>query len=221
MLNVVRGLQRLPLLGALGTVMLGVAAHADDQQTSRRTRAIKFTSRPIAESLLPDDEIVTLPRLGAGGMITEIDTADEVLAAAVPYTTIALVDVTGVSPLLTSEGTIIRTQFVGSVAEVLSTGARRPSTDHVRPGQIIEFTNVGGEVAIRGVIVRADPVVDYAYPKRYLAILGAKSHENGWTMPLSPPLLLTQDTLTAVVPAASLLTGLRLEGIRAAIKKHR
>lgn len=163
-------------LVALGVcaVMLGVAtAHSGDQARTRRTRVIDFTGRPIAESLRPDDDIVVIREFGESIGVDPIDGHDQALAVVASSTrlTMAVVDVTGVAALLANEGSSVQTKFVARVVEVLSVGAEVKAGDRVQQGQAIEFADVGGEVAIRGVIVRAEPVVDYPYPGRYFVVL--------------------------------------------------
>lgn len=213
----------LVAVGVFATSLVGSAPADAEQARSRRVRTISHTSRPIAESLRPDDDIVVLPRIGAGGTLSEIDTREKMLAAFVAggYATVAIIDVTGVTSLLADGGTVIHTQFVGTVADVLSRGAKLAATDVVEKGQNVEFARPGGEVAIRGVIVREDPVVDYPYPARYVAFLGRRRHENGWGTSLSAPLLLNNGTASAVPPAVSLLEGITLDELRAAIAKRR
>ena len=135
--------------------------------------------------------------------------------------TTAIVTVTGVSGLLANENTWISTKFVATVNEVLKTGKKVGKRDRVSRGQRIEFSLLGGEAAVNGVVVRFQDVVQYPIGRKYLVFLDQLQDENGWSLNASVPLLIEGDRLSAVAPARSELSGGTIIEVRTAIRESR
>jgi hypothetical protein len=211
----------LALLSALGVLVVSIDA-GGQSPSPRKVRTIHITGQPIAESLRPDDEIVELAPLGEGA--SHLRQPPPVLFESSMRrgeSSVVRVDVTGVSGVLAAEGTFVWTKFVGTIVEVLKVGKARGARPAMVVGRAIEFSNVGGEVAIGGVVVRSSFLVQYPYPAQYVAVLNHLQHENGWAVGLSPPLRVLGDTLEPVAPQKSLLTGLSLSEMRRIIKAAR
>jgi hypothetical protein len=188
----------------------------------RHVRKIPFTTRPIAESLRPDDDIVIV-EWDIEDIVAADTTAFEALKVAVAHqlSTTAIVTVTGVSGVLALENSWIHTKFVATVDEVLKTGKDVTGRDRISRGQAVEFFVVGGEAAVNGVVVRAGDVVTYPIGRKYLVFLGRLQDENGFLVQSSEPLLLEGDRLSAVAPAKSKLSGLTLADVAKAVREAR
>jgi hypothetical protein len=202
--------------------VLAVSVDAGGQQTPRKVRTIHITGKPIAESLRPDDEIVELAPLGEGAShLWQPPRALFENAMRQGGSSVVRVDVTGVSGVLAVEGAFVWTKFVSTIVEVLKVGNARGARAAMVVGRAIEFSNVGGEAAIGGVVVRSSFLIQYPYPAQYVVVLNHLQHENGWSVGLSPPLKVQGDTLEPVAPQKSWLTGLRLSDMREIIKASR
>lgn len=209
------------LASTLAVVLVSV--HAGGQSPSPRSvRTIHITGRPIAESLRPDDEIVELAPLGEGA--AHLRQPPRVLfegAMRRGESSVVRVDVTGVSGVLAGEGAFVWTKFVGTIVEALKVGRARGAREALVAGKSIEFSLVGGETAIGGVVVRSSFLVQYPYPAQYLVTLDQLQHENGWSLGLSTPLRVLGDTLAPIAPQKSWLTGLSLSEMREIIEASR
>lgn len=206
---------------AAASAILVATVCAAGQSTPRRVRRIHITAGPIEESLRPDDEIVELAPLGesANLQVSPRELFEHALRQG--DSSVVRVDVTGVSGVLADEGSFVRTKFVGSIVEVLKRGKATGARSAITVGRPVEFSIMGGEVAIGGVVVRSSHLVRYPYPAQYLVVLDYLNFENGWVLSLSPPLRVQGDELAPVAPQGSLLTGLRLSDMRDIIKKVR
>lgn len=210
------------LLSTAALALLVLSVDAGGQQPARRVRTIQATGEPIAKLLRPDDEIVELAPLGEGA--SQLRQPPRVLfenSMRRGDSSVVRVDVTGVSGVLTGEGAFVATQFVGTIVEVLKAGRASGARASLVVGRAVEFSNVGGEVSIGGVVVRSSFLVQYPYPAQYLVVLNHLQHENGWAVGLSPPLRVLGDTLEPIAPQKSWLTGLRLSDMREIIKTSR
>jgi len=192
---------------------LYVSALNAGQVPARRTRTIPFSGKPVAESLLPDDDIVEIAPFGEA--LGRYDEPPRVLfeRGVQRAAMIVEVDVTVVSGVLADEGMFVRTRFVGQVREVIAARNVKPG-DGISVGQPLEFSVGGGEVAIRGVVVRTVLRADYPFPAQYVVVLDHKAQENGWSVGLSPPLLIAGDKASPVAPAKSIIGGLSLREMR-------
>lgn len=193
------------------------------QGRDRHIRTVQFTSKPIAEMLRPDDDIVVVEwNLGIEILDNHLNPSDALQAAvAAPSVTAAIVTVTGVSGVLALENAWIHTKFVAIIDELLKVGKSVQQRNRVARGQAIEFFVHGGEVAVNGVVVRARDVVRYPIARKYLVFLHQKMHENGWTLSSSVPLLIDSERLSAVAPARSDISGLTLADVKKALRASR
>ncbi len=182
-------------------------------QSAPKVRRIGFNGDPIADRLLPDDEVVVITPIGEsiGGFYDQPPAELFKHIAQSRRSTIAVAEVTGVSGVLADEGSIVRTRFVGRVLEVVA--ASNQGMEQIRPGEPLEFSVYGGETVVRGVVVRTERLVVYPSPAKYLVFIDPILTDHGWMVVLAP-LLVTGDALAPVRPAVSLFTGLSLPDMR-------
>lgn len=107
---------RIRLAWATALIVWLVSAAADGQPRPRKVRTSHITGEPIAKSLKPDDEIVELAPLGEGAAhLWQPPRALFESAMRQGDSSVVRVDVTGVSGVLTDEGSFVKTQFVGRI----------------------------------------------------------------------------------------------------------
>lgn len=214
--------KRLRPFAPLALVAAFCSSDLQGQSPSRKVRTINLSGERIAASLRADDEIVEIAPFGEGA--SHLRQPPRVLlenAVRIGGVSIVRVAVTGVSGVLTDEGTFVKTQLVGTIVEVLHVGKNRTARTALAVGRPVEFTVAGGEVAIGGVVVRSSVLVVYPYPAEYVVALDQLQHENGWSVSLSPPLRVEGNDLEPVAPQKSWLTGLNLLDMRNIIKASR
>lgn len=210
---------RIPDIAAhlvVASVLATEGLAAGEQAETRRVRTIVFTGERISTMLRPDDQIVEIAPIPGhqGGDFEE--SAAKLFEGAVRrrVVTVLRMHVTGVSGVLSSEGTFVSTKLVGSIRELIAVGKHPDARTNLVEGRAVEVSVPGGEVSIGGVVVRSQRLVQYPYPAEYVVVLDHLQSENGWAVGLSPPLLVKGDTVGPVVPARSLLDGLGLSEMR-------
>jgi hypothetical protein len=190
------------------------------QALSQRTRTIPFSSRPISESLQPDDQVVIIDREKEGAVFVRQPSARQTIEYAVRSSDLAaVVKVDDVGGILVQGGSWVDTRVAGTISDVLMAGKRR-----VVRGQRLEFLVSGGEMMIGSVRVKAWDKPKVEAQKQYLVFLQGDP-ETGVFYPSYGPRLIEQARVVGR-PQSELggkihdpLDGLTLETVAAEVRR--
>jgi hypothetical protein len=205
------GLLPLTVSGCASATSAALKPPSQVQEPASRIRRIYRMERPIAEALLPDDDIVEVVWEVDETVFDREPTPQQMLRGLGQRADLVVaVDVQDISGVLVDDGKWIATLFTGIVVDVLG----RSGTEFVAAGQPVAAGMGSGESTIGTVRVRAGNVVPYPSNRRYLMFLGQRSSEIlGVFNLIYAPLLIENERLTAVLgPKSNELDG-KLHGM--------
>lgn len=212
------------LLASAAILLIGplaLSATVTEQAPVRRVAAA--VNRPLEDQLLPDDSVVEF-YFFAG----EVDhvlpdrpySRKQVLAKAVTEADQVLVlQLESADSKLIDEGRWIGTRLGFNVIEVM-----KVSHSRIRTGSNVAFEVGGGELRIKGVLVRIQSKVEYKIGQKYLAFLTSpKTPPAGLTSIIQGPhpRLLDGDRLKASSDPEDDLAGFTLSEVRRAVASAR
>jgi hypothetical protein len=190
-------------------------------QATPRVRELRAAEQPIADRLLPGDDIVHIsPDYDVAMPDHVLNAAETIADAASRADLVAIVDVNDVSAALVDNGSWIRTRLAGRVRQILKTSSR--TRKHFSEGNRVELYVTGGELKIGKVIVRAAEVLRLPAHREYLLFM----RDDGASLGLGPtltPLMVDRGLLVDTFPigvrnAATPLNGLALNAVAAQLK---
>jgi hypothetical protein len=193
----------------LAVLLTAGASGLVNAQTGGPVRVLQY--RPdvrIEDQLRPDDSIVEVVD-GANRSTLPGDIGYErVLEDAVARSTLVVdAEVRKWNGLLIERGSWVSTHVIVAVREVL-----RSSEGSVKRGDVLEMWASGGEVTIRNVLVRADPVPRFQTGRRYVMFL-TKHPESQMLITVYSPLLVERGRTASILkPEDRDVTNLRLDG---------
>jgi hypothetical protein len=182
------------------------------QEPGSRVRHIFHGELPIADALLPDDDVVQVDWGIVDVAVFDSEPTPQQMLRVLAQRAelIVAVDMQDIRGVLVDDGKWIATRFTGIVVDVL----RRSGRESVSAGETVVAGMGNGEMTIGTVRVRAGNVVRFPSHRRYLMFLGRRSSELiGAFNVIYPPLLIEHARLTAVLgPKSDKLDG-KLHGM--------
>jgi hypothetical protein len=196
--------------------MLLSAGTAGAQSTSRdnSTRVIEKSAVPIADRLLPSDDVVTVswkPLVSTPP--SGLSKQQRVALAVQTASAVAVVDVDVVSVLPAEGGTWIETILNGRVADVL----KQDPAKRVERGAAFRLHVNGGTLSVGNVVVRTEGSRTFPPSRRYLAFFGMLDEISGdWLAGHSPLLVTGKSVASAPSDPPTSLDGVQLSDVAAA-----
>jgi hypothetical protein len=168
------GLTRAGVVTALWAVSIVVC---DGQAT--HVRSIEYSGTPIADQLVPSDEVVVVRRKFDVIEPQHFDTAEEIVDQTTRWAAgIAVVRFQSSQSVLVNGGTWIRTRMQTNIREVVKSTSRLT----LRKGQNVEVSINGGQLKIGRALVRSESVPRVAAGREYLIFIHAGAGELGLEM---------------------------------------
>ena len=158
------------------------------QPPAQRVRTIPRTTKPIAQRLLPDDEVVVIDEIQERTVFDGEPTPALVIRhAMLGSVAVAIVRVDEVLGVLADGGTWIDTRAVGQVERLLI-----PDKKEILTKDRLQFETAGGEMMIGKVLVRAGKSLGVQPGSRYLMFF---TKHDGSLYPEYMPLRIDGDTV--------------------------
>ncbi|WP_291986301.1 hypothetical protein [Luteitalea sp.] len=209
------------LIAGVGCLaIVGTVGGEAGAQTTLRTRTVFFDTFPITDKLHTDDEVVIVEMRADEAVTDKSLSGLAALRSAARRRTaiVATVDVAEVRGESALDGAWVHTVFRGTVAQVHRIGPDVDRRHRIRNGERIEFHVSGGEINVRNVIVRAQPVIPFPASRQYIVFLSGRQGEQGLNV-TATPLLVDGENLVAVASANSSMAGLTLGDLRRAVRR--
>jgi hypothetical protein len=163
-------------VATVAAAVIVFAATTDARVAGQKVRSLRW-GQPIVSSLLPDDEIV-LVYSGAVVMPAPygvVRTRESELKDLARWEELAIIQQATPQSFFVNNGTWLNTRVQARVIQTLKTG--RLVTAH---GTAIEFEHEGGELQVKGVIVRSAEGVSFENSKRYLVAVRFEHDRQKW-----------------------------------------
>ena len=165
-------------LAASAAALVSISLAVGNAQATR-VRAIAYSARPIADQLLPDDEVIVVRREFDTIEPEHFSTGAEIIDQTIRWAAgIAVVIFERSGGVFVDGGTWIRTKTEASVREVVKSTPRLK----LLKGQRLEVSINGGELNIGKVLVRTEDVMRIVAGKPYLIFIHAGDKALGFEM---------------------------------------
>jgi len=160
-------------------------------------RVFRASDQPIADQLLPDDEIVVVtPDYDVAVPDHTLNAAETVIDATTRADVVAVVDVNRINAVFVDKGAWIRTQISGVLQETIKISSRvRPL---YRRGKSVTLNVSGGELQLGRVLIRAGHPLRLRLHSEYLLFM--KDHGDLGLSPTHTPLVISNGRLVDTLP---------------------
>jgi hypothetical protein len=162
----------------LAAWMIGYCAITGFDQGPGSGRTL-ISGRPIEPQLIAGEPLVIVEKVTTGGLVVERGqpaTFAERIATMAACDNLAVIDSVKADARLSENGTWVQTRLTARAIEVVK-GTDMPLTD----GRALEFAHDGGQLILRGTVVRAGFSPSWDADRKYLLCLSHNHLLNAWT----------------------------------------